>query len=78
MLCMDGAHTSAAPEPSAGRAMPQRSPREGSRVSRLCWPGRINQAHMYVDVRNAFIVTYLSFRKASPENRVALSFIQGV
>ena len=37
-----GAHTSIIPEPSAGRALLQLSPREGSRVSHLCWPGRIN------------------------------------
>ncbi len=42
VLCMVGAYTSIVPEPSAGKAWSQRSPREGSRVSRLCWPGRIN------------------------------------
>ncbi len=51
VLCKGGALTSAVPEPSAGRAFPQCSPREGSRVSGLCWPGRTEWSHTYVDVR---------------------------
>ncbi len=54
-----GAHTSIIPEPSAGRALSQLSPREGSRVSRLCWLGRINKPHVRV-LQERFYFTYLS------------------
>ncbi len=74
MLCKGGAHTSAAPEPSAGRAFPQHSPREGSQVSRLCWPGRIERSHTYMGVGNTFILSYLSFRKVKPRVQGSTQF----
>ncbi len=68
VLCM-GAHTSIIPEPSAGRACSQHSPREGSQCLPSLLAGSHRTSHTYVVYRKGFICTYLSFREAKPRKQ---------
>ncbi len=71
-----GAHTSIIPEPLAGRAGPQHSPREGSRCLPSLLAGSHRTGHTYVFARMV-LFTYLSFRGAKPRKQRNTRFYTG-
>ncbi len=73
-----GAHTSIIPEPSAGRACPQLSPREGSRCLPSLLAGLHRTSHTYVFCRSGLFTLTWASGKRSPESRNTVDFILGV